>query len=89
MAIREANYKKQLERYYNAKVKSCAFDVGDYVLRDNNASHDERPGKLAPNWEGPYKVQQVLGKGAYALERLDGTPVSRSWNVAQLRICYL
>ena len=87
--IREANYKKQLERYYNAKVKLCTFDIGDYVLRDNNASNAERPGKLAPNWEGPYKIQQVLGKGAYALERLDGTAVPRSWNAQQLRICYL
>ena len=67
----------------------CQFCVGDYVFRNNEASNQEKPGKLAPNWEGPYKIQQVLGKGAYALERLDGIAVPRTWNAAQLRICYM
>ena len=52
-AIKEAKYKKQLEGYCNARVKLCQFRVGDYVFRHNEASNAERPGKLAPNWEGP------------------------------------
>ena len=88
-AIREAKYKSALERYYNQRVKVCKFKVGDYVFRNNEASNTEKQGKLAPNWEGPYKIQTILGKGAYALEKLDGTLVPRSWNAAQLRTCYI
>ncbi|KAI3676825.1 hypothetical protein L1987_86438 [Smallanthus sonchifolius] len=53
-ALQEARYKKKLEKYYNARVKICKFNVDDYVLRDNEASRVKRPGKLSPNWEGPY-----------------------------------
>ncbi|KAJ0458093.1 hypothetical protein HanIR_Chr15g0781171 [Helianthus annuus] len=62
--IKEAKYKTQLERYYNARVRICTFTPGEYVFRDNEASNVERPGKLAPKWEGPYLVHEVLGKGA-------------------------
>ena len=88
-SIPEAKYKQQLERYYNARVKVCKFNPGDFVFRNNEASNAERPGKLSPNWEGPYKIKQVLGKGAYALEQLDGRVVPRTWNAAQLRRCYM
>ncbi|XP_022023731.1 uncharacterized protein LOC110923992 [Helianthus annuus] len=62
--INEAKYKTQLERYYNARVRICTFTPGEYVFRDNEASNAEHPGKLAPKWEGPYLVHEVLGKGA-------------------------
>ncbi|XP_076905560.1 uncharacterized protein LOC143561328 [Bidens hawaiensis] len=42
----------------------------DYVFRNNEASGQEL-GKLAPSWEGPYKIKGVLDKVAYTLERLD------------------
>ncbi|XP_016165137.1 uncharacterized protein K02A2.6-like [Arachis ipaensis] len=41
-------------------------------------------GKLVTNWEGPYRVKEVVGNGAYKLERLDGKEVPRTWNVANL-----
>ncbi|XP_076945439.1 uncharacterized protein LOC143616513 [Bidens hawaiensis] len=37
-AIREQNYKRQLQKYYNTKVKICEFNAGDCVLRNNEAS---------------------------------------------------
>ncbi|XP_076933264.1 uncharacterized protein LOC143599104 [Bidens hawaiensis] len=88
-AIRESRYKSQLLKYYDARVKICEFHKGDYVFRNNKASNSELPGKLAPTWEGFYKVDEILGKGAYKLKKLDGTPIPRSWNVAQLRKCYI
>ncbi|XP_035844008.1 uncharacterized protein LOC118490461 [Helianthus annuus] len=88
-AISEAKYKKALEKYYNQRVAKQNFKTGDYVMRDNEASRMEPSGKLGPNWEGPYVIQEDLGKGAYRLSQLDGTPVPRSWNIAQLRKCYL
>ncbi|XP_021991704.1 uncharacterized protein LOC110888488 [Helianthus annuus] len=83
--IKEAKYKTQLERYYNARVRICTFTPGEYVFRDDEASNAERPGKLAPKWEGPYLVHEVLGKGAYKLRTLDGYIIPRTWNAQQLR----
>ncbi|XP_022024268.1 uncharacterized protein LOC110924581 [Helianthus annuus] len=88
-AITEARYKSKLEKYYNARVRVCTFVPGDFVLRDNEASNAEKPGKLAPRWEGPYVINEVLGKGAYTLKRIDGTLVPRTWNAQQLRRCYM
>ncbi|XP_076960888.1 uncharacterized protein LOC143637369 [Bidens hawaiensis] len=77
-SIREYNYKRQLQKYYNSRVRKCEFDAGDFVFRNNEASGQKPPGKLAPTWEGPYKIKQVLSKGAYKLEKLDGTQVPRT-----------
>jgi len=27
-------------------------------------------GKFSPNWEGPFQIKEVVGKGAYRLEHL-------------------
>ncbi|XP_071704773.1 uncharacterized protein [Rutidosis leptorrhynchoides] len=48
-AIREANNKQQITKYYNKKVLALAFDVGEWVLRNNEASRAENVGKLGPN----------------------------------------
>ncbi|XP_022019520.1 uncharacterized protein LOC110919559 [Helianthus annuus] len=82
--ISEAKYKKTLEKYYNQRVAQHTFKEGEYVMRNNEASRAEPSGKLGPNWEGPYVIQEDLGKGAYRLSRLDGVAVPRSWNAAQL-----
>ncbi|XP_076915951.1 uncharacterized protein LOC143575458 [Bidens hawaiensis] len=52
-SIREHNYKCQLQKYYDSRVKKCMFDAGDFVCRNNEASGQEPPGMLAPTWEGP------------------------------------
>ena len=88
-AVREARYKTQLEKYYNKRVRLCTFVLGDFVMRDNEASNAEKPRKLAPKWEGPYVINTVVGKGAYTLKRLDGSRIPRTWNAQQLRRCYL
>jgi transposase InsO family protein len=79
-AIREAKYKAKLERYYNQRVQPQQFKPGEYVPRSNATSHAKPPGKLSLNWEGPYQIKEVLGKDAYALTRLDGTDIPRTWN---------
>ncbi|GJS19835.1 reverse transcriptase domain-containing protein [Tanacetum coccineum] len=88
-AIREAKAKSKMMRYYNARVRGVTFKPGDYVYRSNEASHAMDGGKLGPKWEGPYEVTEVLGGGAYKLRSMDGAVLPRTWNIANLKKCYL
>ncbi|GKG43783.1 hypothetical protein Tco_0482876, partial [Tanacetum coccineum] len=47
-AIREAKSKRQIEKYYNTKVRNTSFKPGDLVYRSNEASRVEDTGKLGP-----------------------------------------
>jgi hypothetical protein len=57
-------------------------------MRRNDKSKQEQEGKLAPNWEGPYKVTEAHPGGSYTLEDSDGKPIPRRWNIANLRRFY-
>ncbi|XP_076954055.1 uncharacterized protein LOC143628312 [Bidens hawaiensis] len=72
--IREHNYKRQLQRYYDSRVKKCNSDVGDFVFPNTEASGQEPPGKLAPTWEGPYKIKEVLSRIQVGKVRWDRDP---------------
>ncbi|GKB86513.1 reverse transcriptase domain-containing protein [Tanacetum coccineum] len=88
-AIREAKAKLNMTKYYNARVRGVTFRPGDFVYRSNDASHVVDGGKLGPKWEGPYEVMEALGDGAYKLRSTDGTVLPRTWNIANLKKCYL
>ncbi|GJY13127.1 hypothetical protein Tco_0382436 [Tanacetum coccineum] len=57
--------------------------------KDEKASRAEDTGKLGPKWEGPYEVTEALGKGAYKLRDRDGNQLPRTWNVSNLKKCYV
>nr|GEZ62920.1 reverse transcriptase domain-containing protein [Tanacetum cinerariifolium] len=88
-AINEARSKSKMTKYYNSRVRGVAFQPKDFVCRSNDASHAAAGGKLGPNWEGPYEVTDALENGAYKLRSMDGTMLPRTWNVANLKRCYL
>ncbi|GJY73710.1 reverse transcriptase domain-containing protein [Tanacetum coccineum] len=88
-AIREAKSKAKMEKYYNSKVRNTSFKPGDLVYRNNDASRAEDTWKLGPKWEGPYDVTKALGKGAYKLIDRDGKQLSRTWNISNLKKCYI
>ncbi|GJU54404.1 reverse transcriptase domain-containing protein [Tanacetum coccineum] len=88
-AIREAKAKTKMTRYYNARVRDVAFRPGDFVYRNNDASHVVTSGKLGPKWEGPYEVTEALGDGAYKLRTMKGANLPRTWNIANMKKCYL
>ncbi|GJT18859.1 reverse transcriptase domain-containing protein [Tanacetum coccineum] len=88
-AIREAKSKAKIERYYNSKVRSISFKPRDLVYRDNEASRVEDTGKLGPKWEGPYEVTEALKNGAYRLRDRDGKQLSQTWNINNLKKCYI
>nr|GEY05549.1 reverse transcriptase domain-containing protein [Tanacetum cinerariifolium] len=77
-AIREAKAKLKMTKYYNARFCGVTFRPGDFVYRSNDANHAVEGGKLGPKWEGPYKVTEALGDGAYKLRSTDGIVLPRT-----------
>nr|KYP33936.1 Transposon Ty3-I Gag-Pol polyprotein [Cajanus cajan] len=71
---------------YNTKVVPRDFIVGDLVLK--RAQLTQMRNKLSPKWVGPYKIDEVVSKGAYRLRTLDGGMIPRTWNAANLRFYY-
>ncbi|GJW88546.1 reverse transcriptase domain-containing protein [Tanacetum coccineum] len=88
-AIQEAKSKKKMEKYYNSRVRGTSFKPGDMVYRSNEASHAKDEGKLGPKWEGPYEVKESLGKGAYKLKDCKRNEIPRTWNICNLKKCYI
>ncbi|RDX99704.1 hypothetical protein CR513_17215, partial [Mucuna pruriens] len=44
--------------------------------------------KLTPPWEGPFRIINETGQGAYKLESLEKKILPRTWNAASLRMYY-
>ncbi|XP_072084544.1 uncharacterized protein [Arachis hypogaea] len=87
--LSETALKQRIALRYNAKVLGREFEERDLVLRRNDIDlPTPGEGKMAANWEGPYRIKEVLGKGAYRLERLDGKEIPRTWNAGNLRRFY-
>ena len=84
-----AAYQQKVAAYYNRKVRLQIFKEGSLVLRkifENTA--DKGAEKFQANWEGPYVVSKANENGSYHLQTLNGTPLLRSWNVANLKQYY-
>ncbi|XP_057760837.1 uncharacterized protein LOC130981250 [Arachis stenosperma] len=74
-----------IQRKYNKKVRPRTFREGDLVLRRlEDVRKPKGEGKLATNWEGPFRVTRVLGRGAYSLQTLDGADLPNTWNITSL-----
>ena len=88
-AIRQAAYNQMVKRYHDSKVKPRTLKVGDLVLRTvENNRKDPRHGKLGPNWEGPYRVVEVLPGNAFRLETPEGKSLPNAWNMAKLKFYF-
>ncbi|RVX00905.1 Gypsy retrotransposon integrase-like protein 1 [Vitis vinifera] len=88
-AIRMADYEQKASAHYNRKVKPRSFKNGTLVLRKVFENTTEvGAGKFQANWEGPYIVSKASESGAYHLQKLDGTPLFRPWNVSNLKQYY-
>ncbi|CAJ2676632.1 unnamed protein product [Trifolium pratense] len=85
-ALREATLKQKIAKRHDKKVIKREFDAGTLVLRRNQK--DSREGKLAANWEGPYRVRAKTENGAYYLEDLYGKEIPRPWNAEKLKQYY-
>ena len=85
--LRIQNYQHQIESYYNKKVKPLPLELGNLVLRKVFENTKEwKAGKHGANWEGPYKIIEVVKPGVYRLETSSGEAVPRAWNSKHLRL---
>ena len=85
-AIRMADYQQRASAHYNRKVRPRSFKNGTLILRKVFENTTETgAGKFQANWEGPYIVSKSSESGAYHLQKLDGTPLLRPWNVSNLK----
>ncbi|GAV78207.1 hypothetical protein CFOL_v3_21675 [Cephalotus follicularis] len=88
-AIRVVAYQQRVNRYYNKRVSPRPLRQGDLVLRNSAiADPTDTRGKLAPAWEGPYKINRVLLPGTFKLETLGDKEIARAWNAEHLRKYY-
>nr|KYP36351.1 Retrovirus-related Pol polyprotein from transposon 17.6 [Cajanus cajan] len=87
--IHEEACKLRASRRYNTRVKPRSFRAGDLVWRLlGEARKNTTDGKLAPTWDGPFRVTEDLENGAYRLEELSGKPIPRTWNATHLKFYY-
>nr|GEX75014.1 hypothetical protein [Tanacetum cinerariifolium] len=65
------------------------LNLGFTRRKANEASHAVDGRKLDPKWEGPYEVTKALEDGAYKLRSMEETVLPQTWNIANLKKCYL
>ncbi|KAK4285042.1 hypothetical protein QN277_001788 [Acacia crassicarpa] len=87
--LRDVATKRLIIARYNRKVNPHSFKENDLVLRRADIGNkNARDGKLAANWEGPYRIKERLGKNAYVLETLKEELLKRTWNADKLKAYY-
>ena len=55
------------------------------MIRVDITKGNEGVGKLDPNWQGPFKVAEILGLATYKLEEVSGKCMPRTWNAQNLK----
>ena len=85
--IQDTATKLRAARKYNSKLDPRSFHKGDLVWRMASKAWKHQ-GKFSPNWEGPFRVLQEVGNGAYRLERLLGDPIPNTWNASHLKFYF-
>ncbi|CAN1248722.1 Transposon Tf2-9 polyprotein [Linum perenne] len=83
-AIRLVAEKEQVARRYNAHLRPHHLEEGDWVVRKVFRPIPQQ-GKLNANWEGPYRVREVIGPSTFKLEHPSGEPIHKTWNAMHLR----
>ncbi|GAU23009.1 hypothetical protein TSUD_297540 [Trifolium subterraneum] len=84
--FKEFYTKQRAARKYNTRVIPRKFKEGDLVLK--RPISRGKGGKMAANWEGPFRIHEAFEGGAYMLETMEGEVMPRTWNIANLRFYY-
>ena len=90
-ALREIEKDKvRVAKAYNKKVKEKSFQIGDLVWKTilPIGSKDNKFGKWSPNWEGPYKVIEIVPGNSYVVQNLQGDRLPKALNGKYLKKYY-
>jgi hypothetical protein len=79
--------KLRVAKAYNKRVKKKSFQVGDLVWKKilPIGSRSSKFGKLSPNWEAPYRIEEVVLRNSYMLQSIQGASLSRAINGKYLK----
>ncbi|KAJ1383197.1 Transposon Ty3-I Gag-Pol polyprotein [Sesbania bispinosa] len=91
--VREPTLRLETLEEDNANERRVDLDLLPEVreaahVREFACKLDASSNKLTPNWDGPFRVLEEVGRGAFILEELEGRQVPRTWNLANLRFYY-
>lgn len=82
-------YQKKMKKYFNAKVRTKSFNVGDLVLKKLFFTDKEMSSSsLSPKLEGLYRRIEFIGLGTYKLVGENDKPFKHPWNNMYLRKYY-
>ena len=73
-----------MARYFNSKMKMRRLQARDLIFR--KVLHNK--GALDLDWEGPFKIAEVLTPSAFKLANLNRVQIPRSWNADNLKMYY-
>jgi hypothetical protein len=79
--------KLRAARAYKKRVKKKLFQVGDFVWKTvlPVGSRSNKFGNWLPNWEGPYRIDEVILGNSYMLQSIQGTSLPRALNRKYLK----
>jgi hypothetical protein len=60
---------------YNKRVKEKMFQAGDLAWNKilPIGSRSSKFGKWSPNWEGPYRIEELIPRNSYMVQNIQGT----------------
>jgi hypothetical protein len=74
--------KLRVARAYNKRVQEKSFQVGVLVWKTilPIGSRSNKFGKWSPNWEGLYRIEEVILRNSYMVQSIQGTLQTRKIN---------
>jgi hypothetical protein len=83
-------HKLRVARAYNKRAKEKSFWVEDLVWKMilPIRSRSNKFTKWLPNWEGPYRIEEVILGNSYMVQSLQGTLLPRTLNGMYLKRYY-
>jgi hypothetical protein len=81
--------KLRVAKAYNKRVKEKSFQVRDLIWKMilPIGSRSSKFEKWSPNWERPYRIEEVIPGNSYMVQSIQGTSLSRTqWKVLKKSI---
>jgi hypothetical protein len=77
-------------RAYNKRVKKKLFQVGDLVWKTilPIGSRNNKFGKWSPNWEGSYRIKEVILRNSHMVQSIQGISLLMALNEKYLKRYY-